>query len=95
MSEEKPADMRVRILKQFATLKLPIMLPAQNEATAAELFTIRSIFREGLIEGSVLPDHTGSGIAEIHITGISAEAHQIIADSAPVARAKPTWFASL
>ena len=71
MTEETSADMRVRILNEFAALKLPIMLPAQTEATVAERSMLRSLFRDGLVEGAILPDHTGSGIRAIHIIGIS------------------------
>lgn len=87
MSEEKPTEMRVRILKEFAALKLPVTLPAQKDASAAELSVIRSIFRDGFIEGSILPDHKGSGIAAIFVTGISAEAHDLIDNSARIAPA--------
>jgi hypothetical protein len=88
MRHETPAAMRVRILKEFSQLKLPAMLPAQNDATPAELAMVRAIFRDGLVEGAILPDQTGSGITAIHITGISAEAHELIAATKPLARTK-------
>ena len=88
MHHETPAAMRTRILKEFSQLKLPAMLPPQKEATPAELAMVRSIFRDGLVEGAILPDHTGSGINGIHITGISAEAHNLIAATKPLARMK-------
>jgi hypothetical protein len=88
MRQETPAAMRVRILSEFSQLKLPAMLPAQAEATPAELAMVREIFREGFVEGAILPDHTGSGIAGIHITGISSAAHDLVAAARPHARAK-------
>jgi hypothetical protein len=97
MRRETPAAMRIRILKEFSQLNLPAMLPAQRDATAAELAMVRAIFRDGLVEGAILPDHTGSGITGIHITGISAQAHDLIAATKPLERmkrvAKRSWKA--
>lgn len=89
MSEEKPDAMRLRILKQFAALDIPKLIQ-QPGGEPAEVSTMRALFRDGLLEGEITPDHTGFGIMFIYFTGISAEAQQLIADSAPVARAAKT-----
>ena len=68
---------RIRMLKQFAALKFPAVVAPQG-GDAMGLAVIRSLFDDDLVDGSILPDHTGGGIAAITVRGITGAGYRAL-----------------
>lgn len=89
MKPETRKAIRVRILEQFLTQKIPDLVTLKG-ADATEISIIRDLFDDGILGGEITDEAGADGILCIRLTRISEEAYALVAESKTAARAAET-----
>lgn len=91
MSRESPHAMRIRLLKQLMAVPLPAQVRPDG-ATPSEIAMFKSLFTDELVIGDWRPNPQNTRIAVMIFTGFSTEAHKMVDETRPIARAKRSFW---